>query len=364
MRKCYIGVGGLGCKLLREFEESAPAGARYIYIDVVQGDLDCLGDGEHYALDRQKDSYIFRGIGKDSIRAAIYRGKMPDFVDSFFLEGDLDLTYVLSAFGGFGSAVIFDLVDYYGVKIRDRRSANGLEAGFSCRVIAFPMQCFPYLQMAPRMAAEPMELNEVEFINEFRQMGFRSDRWYQQRADCFPCIELYVPRLEGDRLSDMIGLPDSQLRLLDTKSAYYYSVAPKASDAEVFISYSSKDQAVADRIVDAARRRGIGCWIATDSIRAGSYARQIVQGIRRAKLFVVVLSKNAIASPHVKNELDIATSRIREGLAIMPFKIDDAELDDECRYYLCRQEFFPGQKPPIEERIEQFVDSIEAALRN
>ena len=46
----------------------------------------------------------------------------------------------------------------------------------------------------------------------------------------------------------------------------------------------------------------------------------------------------------------------------MPFKIDDAELDDECRYYLGRQEFFMGEKPPIEERIDLFVDKIKKVL--
>jgi hypothetical protein len=46
----------------------------------------------------------------------------------------------------------------------------------------------------------------------------------------------------------------------------------------------------------------------------------------------------------------------------MPFKIDDSELDDECRYYLGRQEFFMGIKPPIEERIKQFVNSIKKVL--
>ncbi len=45
-------------------------------------------------------------------------------------------------------------------------------------------------------------------------------------------------------------------------------------------------------------------------------------------------------------------------MIIMPFKIDGAELDDECRYYLGRQEFFMGEKPPIDERIAQFVNSI------
>ena len=76
----------------------------------------------------------------------------------------------------------------------------------------------------------------------------------------------------------------------------------------------------------------------------------------------MIVSEDAILSPHVKNELDIATSRIKDGLIIMPFKIDDAELDDECRYYLGRQEFFMGEKPPIEKRIDLFVDKIKKVL--
>lgn len=117
-------------------------------------------------------------------------------------------------------------------------------------------------------------------------------------------------------------------------------------------------------IVDTAKNNGINCQIASSSIEAGSYAKQIVQGIREARVFVVIVSESAILSPHVKNELDIATSRIKDGMIIMPFKIDGAELDDECRYYLGRQEFFMGEKPPIDERIMQFVNSIKKVLKS
>lgn len=60
--------------------------------------------------------------------------------------------------------------------------------------------------------------------------------------------------------------------------------------------------------------------------------KQIVQGIKKARIFVVIVSESAILSPHVKNELNLATSRIKEGLIIMPFKIDDSELNDECKH--------------------------------
>lgn len=146
------------------------------------------------------------------------------------------------------------------------------------------------------------------------------------------------------------------------KEQYYITPASRKTSAEVFISYSSRDQDIADMLVSVADNAGVKCWIASSSIGAGSYAKQIVQGIKEARIFVVIVSESAILSPHVKNELDLATSRIKDGLIIMPFKIDDSELDDECRYYLGRQEFFMGIKPPIEERIKQFVNSIKKVL--
>ena len=153
-------------------------------------------------------------------------------------------------------------------------------------------------------------------------------------------------------------MSDDDLKRIDIKKTYYIIPASTKNTPEVFISYSSQDQDVADMLVKIAKENGINCWIASSSIEAGSYAKQIVQGIKGARVFVVIVSESAILSPHVKNELDIATGRIKDGLIIMPFKIDASELDDECRYYLGRQEFFMGERPPIEERIIQFVQNI------
>lgn len=56
MKHCYIGVGGIGCRLLKEYEENHNSQDRFIYIDAVPDDLQCLDDklGECYALTNQK----------------------------------------------------------------------------------------------------------------------------------------------------------------------------------------------------------------------------------------------------------------------------------------------------------------------
>lgn len=365
MKRCYVGVGGIGCRLLKEYEKASINQDRFVYIDATPDDLHCLDEktGESYALTNQKYGCSLRIIGKDEIKSVIYNGTMPNFIDDFFLADELEVVFVTTTFGGFGSAVVYELSDYYGVKIRNYRQDNNVKTNFSCKVIAFPLQNFNYLKHAPETQLTFWSTNEIECINEFRDKEARNNTWYQERSNCMPVMDLYVPlSCNENNLYEIIGLTDDELSAIDIKKKYHITPVPKKNAPEVFISYSSQNQDVADMLVDIAKNNGINCWIASSSIEAGSYAKQIVQGIKEARVFVVIVSESAILSPHVKNELDIATSRIKDGLIIMPFKIDDAELDDECRYYLGRQEFFMGEKPPIDERITQFVNSIKKVL--
>ena len=363
MNSCYIGVGGIGCRTLKEYEKTGAKG-RFIYIDAVPEDLEHLGTGEKYALTNQKNGCSQRIIGKDEIKAVIYNGMMPEFIDEFFLDDNLEVVFVTSTFGGFGSATVFEISDYYSMKIKSYRQLHNVDLGVNFRVVAFPLQSISYLQCAPQTLLDLFSVNEIEFINEFRTKESRNNKWYQEHSNCFPFVELFVPLSPKiNTLSDIIGFTKEKLNNIDIKQNYYIKPGSAKNTPEVFISYSSKNQAIADMLVKTAKDNGISCWIASKNIEAGSYAKQIVQGIRESKIFVVIVSEDSIASPHVKNELDIATSRIKDGLIIMPFKIDSADLDDECRYYLGRQEFFMGEKPPIEEKIEQFVHSIKKVLR-
>ncbi len=239
-----------------------------------------------------------------------------------------------------------------------------MKTEFLCRVIAFPLQSFDYLKATPQIQQRSWATNEIDFINEFRNKEARNNKWYQERSNSMPFIELFVPHVSNNKLCDVITMSNNDLQAIDIKKSFYINPVPPKASPDVFISYSSQNQDVADVLVSIAKENGINCWIASSSIEAGSYAKQIVQGIKEASIFVVIVSESAILSPHVKNELDIATSRIKEGLIIMPFKIDDSELDDECRYYLGRQEFFMGKNPPIEDRIKQFVTNVKNVLDN
>jgi hypothetical protein len=80
----------------------------------------------------------------------------------------------------------------------------------------------------------------------------------------------------------------------------------------VFISYASADAAIAEQACAALEAAGMPCWIAPRDVRPGDpYAAAIVEAINDCRLMVIVLSKNAIDSPHVLREVERASSKKR-----------------------------------------------------
>jgi TolB-like protein len=101
---------------------------------------------------------------------------------------------------------------------------------------------------------------------------------------------------------------------------------------DVFISYASPDSEVADAVCDALESAGVACWIAPRDVVPGEfYADAIVHAIDAAKVIVLVLSQNAVASPHVLREVERATSKRHP---VVSFRIDLAPLPAGLEYFL------------------------------
>jgi TolB-like protein len=111
-----------------------------------------------------------------------------------------------------------------------------------------------------------------------------------------------------------------------------YSTAPDA-----FISYASDDAAVATALVEALEQHQIACWIAPRDVKPGAlYADAIVRAIGAARVFVLVLSKNSIASSHVGKEIERASSKKRPIIAV---RIDTAPLTPALEYFLSESQW-------------------------
>ena len=53
---------------------------------------------------------------------------------------------------------------------------------------------------------------------------------------------------------------------------------------------------------------------------------------------------------------------MKDGMTIIPFAIDNVEMDDECQCYLCSQEMFFCKTPPLDKRIHELAIRIKDVL--
>jgi hypothetical protein len=112
---------------------------------------------------------------------------------------------------------------------------------------------------------------------------------------------------------------------------------------DVFISHSSADLAVSEKLYKYLEANGIKCWIDTKNV-TGFYARSIIEGIMQSQIMVVVFSGHSNVSPHVENEVDNA---FNERKVIIPFRIEDIEMSDVLKYYLRKSHYVDGFLDPV-----------------
>ena len=129
---------------------------------------------------------------------------------------------------------------------------------------------------------------------------------------------------------------------------------------DVFISYSSKDKAVADAVCATLERRKIRCWIAPRDIPPGKpYAASLVNAISESRVFVLVLSEGSNQSSHVLREVGEA---VDNGIPVLPLRIEEVEPSQEMRYYIKSIHWLDAMTPPMEQHLEKLAGSVQALL--
>lgn len=114
----------------------------------------------------------------------------------------------------------------------------------------------------------------------------------------------------------------------------------------VFISYSSEDKAVAFGACEALEAGGVTCWIAPRDLMAERPDHgQINEAIRRARTFVLILSRKSDRSRQVLREVERAA---HSRLHLIAFQIEDFEPSDDLGYFLSAEHWlnaFEGDSP-------------------
>lgn len=129
---------------------------------------------------------------------------------------------------------------------------------------------------------------------------------------------------------------------------------------DCFISYSHKDEKTAIAIQNILEKNYIRCWIDfRDAMPGEDYAGSIVRAIKASRYFILVLSENSATSSHVLREIN---SAVNAGITIIPFKIDDSEINDSIEYYVGKTHWLDALTPPMEQHINELVARLRPSI--
>jgi ABC-type sugar transport system substrate-binding protein len=125
---------------------------------------------------------------------------------------------------------------------------------------------------------------------------------------------------------------------------------------DAFISYSSKDKAIADAVCAKLENNQIRCWIAPRDILPGvEYGQAIVNALKMSRVVVLVLSSTSNVSPQVMREIERAVSH---GIPIVPLRVENILPSESMEYYLSSVHWLDAITPPIEEHLDKLVDTV------
>jgi hypothetical protein len=132
-------------------------------------------------------------------------------------------------------------------------------------------------------------------------------------------------------------------------------------DFDAFISYSSKDKAIADAACAALEAGGIRCWIAPRDIIPGSdWSASIVEALDQCRVMVLIFSADANESPQIRNEIARAVQR---GVPVLPVRIENITPTKSLAYYMTAVHWLDALTPPLEQHLQRLGDSIKALLQ-
>jgi hypothetical protein len=117
----------------------------------------------------------------------------------------------------------------------------------------------------------------------------------------------------------------------DTFITYIRSLVGKAIEYySCFISYSSNDEAFAERLYADLQNNGVRCWFALEDLKIGDhYHQRIDESIRLYDKLILTLSERAIQSAWVEREVVAAREKEdREHRQVLfPLRLDDAVMN-------------------------------------
>ena len=127
--------------------------------------------------------------------------------------------------------------------------------------------------------------------------------------------------------------------------------------SDVFLSHSSKDKPIADKVCQFLEEKGLSCWIAPRNIVPGSdWAASISTAITASKVFLLIYSENSADSSQVGRELSLAESK--DDVFVVPYKVDETELSGSFEYYLTGAHWISANYAKKDYKLEELYNLV------
>ena len=130
---------------------------------------------------------------------------------------------------------------------------------------------------------------------------------------------------------------------------------------DIFLSYSTKDDAVARLACERLEQAGYSCWFAPRDIPAGEfYAGQIIQALRESRFVLLFFSQHSNASEQVVREINFAVS---QRLPMLVVRLDPTPLNNDFEYLIRINQWLDvSHLANDQERVAQIPSQIAAAF--
>ena len=127
--------------------------------------------------------------------------------------------------------------------------------------------------------------------------------------------------------------------------------------SDVFVSHSSKDKEIAEKVVKYFEDKGLSCWMAPRDIVPGTdWAAAINTAITASKVFVIIYTANSAESSQVSREISLAENK--PGVHVVPYKTDDTPLKGSFEYYLTGSHFIAANYAKKDYKLEELYDIV------
>lgn len=128
---------------------------------------------------------------------------------------------------------------------------------------------------------------------------------------------------------------------------------------QVFISHSSKDQAVADKVYFFLKNNGVECFMDKPDLIAGvKFSKELAAAIRGSRIVVLIFSSNSDTSEDVLRELEVATTEKKQ---VIPLRIEDIRPRD-LAFVLAGISWLDAFPPPLETHLPRLLDNVNKIL--